>query len=148
MSGRIIGLLWHRSGPDGGLRSLDRGEVQACTALWKAGCKTQACQALSGVTRRSVGPMPAPSFTYTQHALEQIALRELDRAWVERTILTPDTTEPDPNRPDRMRAFRSVPEMEGRMLRVVFVVHSPETYLVITAFLDRGRRPKANEIPV
>jgi hypothetical protein len=92
--------------------------------------------------------MPTPTFTYTRHALEQIALRALDRTWVERTVLAPEAAEPDPRHPDRTRAFRAVPEREGRMLRVVFVVRSQSNYHVITAFLDRGRRPKADEIAV
>lgn len=68
-----------------------------------------------------MGPMPEPTVTDAQHALEQIALRGLDRRWVERTILVPDLAEPDPRHPERRRASRAVPEMADRVLRVVFV---------------------------
>jgi len=95
-----------------------------------------------------VGAMPDPVFTHTQHARAQIALRALDPAWIKRTILAPDASETDPGQPDRTRAFRAVPEREGRMLRVVFVVRSPSTFHIIIAFLDRGRRPGADEVPI
>lgn len=94
------------------------------------------------------GAMPGPIFTYTQNARAQIALRALDPAWMERTILAPDASETDPRHPDRTRAFRAVPEREGRLLRVVFVVRSPSTFPINTAFLDRGRRPGADEVPI
>jgi hypothetical protein len=83
----------------------------------------------------------AMRFTYTHHAHERVARREIDAAWVERTVLEPEFTEPDPNHPERVRAFRSVPERDGRMLRVVYVPED-EGYRIITVFLDRGRRRK------
>ena len=63
-----------------------------------------------------------------------MAERQIDRAWVE-----PDTTEPDPKHPDRIRTFWSVPERDGRVLRVVYTAH-PDHYRVVTLFLDRGRK--------
>jgi hypothetical protein len=41
-----------------------------------------------------------------------------------------------------MRAFRTVPERDGRVLRVVYV-SVPGGARVMTMFLDRGRRRKA-----
>ncbi|KAB7782081.1 hypothetical protein F8B43_4836 [Methylorubrum populi] len=41
-----------------------------------------------------------------------------------------------------MRAFRTVPERDGRVLRVVYVP-IPGGARVVTMFLDRGRRRKA-----
>ena len=78
-------------------------------------------------------------FTYSDHAAAMLAERGLERDWVERTILEPDSTEPDPTHPERVRAFRSVPERDGRILRVVYV---PEdgSCRIITVFLDRGGR--------
>lgn len=102
----------------------------------------------AGFRLRRAGLMLVPIFTYTQHARDQIALRSLDQAWVERTILAPDAVEPDPRHPDRRRAFRALPERDGRVLRVVYVVRSAATFHGITAFLDRGRRPGTHEIPV
>ena len=68
-----------------------------------------------------------------------MAERQIDRAWVEATILQPDTTEPDPKHPERVRAFRAVRERDGRVLRVVYVPHQNH-YRVVTLFLDRGRK--------
>ena len=94
------------------------------------------------------GAMPDPVFTCTQNARAQIALRALDPAWIKRTILAPDASETDPGHPDRTRAIRAVPEREGRLLRVVFVVRSLSTFPTITAVLDRGRRPGGDEVPI
>ncbi len=68
-----------------------------------------------------------------------IAERQIERAWVEETILNPDATEPGPKHPDRTRAFRSIPERDGRVLRVVYA-RQRDQYRVVTLFLDRGRR--------
>lgn len=77
--------------------------------------------------------------TYTQHAIDMLAERGIERAWVERTILQPDAIEPDPRHGDRQRAFRIVPERDGRVLPVVYA-QSGQECRVITLFLDRGRR--------
>lgn len=81
----------------------------------------------------------AKRFTYTNHAHDMLAEREIAPEWVERTVLEPETTEPDPKHPERVRAFRTVPERDGRVMRVVYVPDG-DTYRVITLFLDRGRR--------
>jgi len=46
-----------------------------------------------------------------------MAERAIERSWVERTVLAPDQTEPDPSHSDMVRAFRAVPERDGRVLR-------------------------------
>ncbi len=51
----------------------------------------------------------------------------------------PDSVEPDPKHPDRLRAYRAVPERDGRVLCVVYVPSS-DGARVATMFLDRGRR--------
>jgi hypothetical protein len=78
-------------------------------------------------------------FIYTNHARDMLVEREIAPEWVERTVLEPETVEPDPKHPERVQAFRAVPERDGRVLRVVYVPDG-ETYRVITLFLDRGRR--------
>ena len=83
--------------------------------------------------------LSAERFTYTRHAEEMMGERRIHRAWVERTILQPHTTEPDPKHPDRVRAFRAVPESDGRVLRVVDADYG-DRYRVVTLFLDRGRK--------
>lgn len=78
-------------------------------------------------------------FTYGDHALGTLVDRQIDRAWVERTVEEPESTEPDPKHPERVRAFRPVPERDGRVLRVVYVP-SAEGVHIVTMFLDRSRR--------
>lgn len=77
--------------------------------------------------------------TYGTHALDMLAERGIERGWVERTITAPESTEPDPQHPDRTRAYRALPERDGRVLRVVYV-STAEGAHVVTVFLDRGRR--------
>ena len=83
--------------------------------------------------------MPALVFVYTTHALENLVDRDIARDWVERTITDPETTENDARHPERIRAYRAIPERGGRVLRVVYV-HEGQTYRIITLFFDRGRR--------
>jgi hypothetical protein len=75
------------------------------------------------------------------HAIRRITERQIRRAWVEATVTTPDWTAPDPDDPSVTRAFRAIPEVQGRILRVA---HRPDgaDVLVLTAFFDRGaKRP-------
>lgn len=74
----------------------------------------------------------------TRHAETVAVERGLEREWIERTVRQPAVLEPDPARPGVKRAFRAVPEREGRVLRVAFVDEADEIR-VLTAFLDRSR---------
>lgn len=78
-------------------------------------------------------------FIYGTHAREMLTERKIDRLWVERTVLEPDTTEPDPGHGGRTRAYRIVPERDGRVLRVVYE-QEHDTVRIVTLFLDRGRK--------
>ena len=82
---------------------------------------------------------PKKLFTYSHHATDMLLERGIEREWVERTVAAPDMIERDPKHPDRTRAYRALPERDGRVLRVVYV-RSDAAYRVITLFLDRGRR--------
>jgi hypothetical protein len=82
---------------------------------------------------------PAVKITYGPHALDILAERGIAEEWVERTIAAPDSIDPDPRHPDRMRAYRAMPERDGRVLRVIYVATSGGAH-VVTAFLDRGYR--------
>lgn len=76
---------------------------------------------------------------YTGHALEALAARRIDPAWVEHAARVPLWTEPDPDHPDVERRFAVIPEFGGRVLRAA--VRETATELrVVTAVFDRGAR--------
>ena len=77
--------------------------------------------------------------TFSDHARAALQARGIDETWVERTLARPDAVEPDPVHPERRRVYGSVPEREGRVLRVV-CLDGQDEIRIITAFLDRGRR--------
>ncbi|TXM67614.1 DUF4258 domain-containing protein [Methylobacterium sp. WL103] len=77
--------------------------------------------------------------TDATHALDNLADRALERMWIERTVTEPEVAEPDPKHPERIRAYRSVPERDGRILRVVYVP-TEGGVRITTDFLDRSRR--------
>jgi len=68
-----------------------------------------------------------------------MAERGIEREWVERTLAEPVAVDPDPLRPGRIRAFKSIPERGGRMLRVVYV-RTEDAVRILTVFFDRARR--------
>ena len=78
---------------------------------------------------------------YTRHAEEMLVERDplsiLDRM----TITHPDMVEPDPDRPNVLRAYRRIPERHGLWLRVAYVL-AGNSVRVITAFFDRAQRHK------
>ncbi len=76
---------------------------------------------------------------YTHHAEEVMRERGIEPAWVARTLDEPEIDEVDPGDPGLRRAFRIVPERDGRTLRVVYA-RDEAGFRVITTFLDRGRR--------
>jgi hypothetical protein len=79
---------------------------------------------------------------YPAHALTAMRERELEAIWIERTVYDPDWVQLDPARPEVERRFRTIPERNGRVLRVA-VVETPEEIRIVTAFLDRrARKPK------
>ncbi|MBV8823695.1 MAG: DUF4258 domain-containing protein [Hyphomicrobiales bacterium] len=83
--------------------------------------------------------MSKPEIVFTRHAETMMAERGIKQEWIKTTIAEPDTTGPDPARPDVRRAFRMIPENGNRTLRVVYATIG-DTVRVVTAFFDRGRR--------
>ena len=75
---------------------------------------------------------------FIDHADERLLRRNLDPAWIARTLMAPEAEEPDPVHPHRIRAFGEVPERDGRVLRVIYE-QDGDVLRVITAFLDRAR---------
>lgn len=85
--------------------------------------------------------MATKPLRYSKHALTVLAERELSHEWVARTIREPEWTRPEPGSPYVERRFRSLPERDGRVLRVV-VVETEYEIRIVTVFLDRrARRP-------
>ena len=81
--------------------------------------------------------------TWSDHVLGRMRVRELDPAWIERTVTNPEVTEPDPDHPGRFRAFAPVPERDGRILRVVYEpIGDGDEIVIVTALLDLGRTRK------
>ena len=87
----------------------------------------------------AMNPPDIIAISYSDHARTALEERGIAQEWVERTLFEPEETEPDPVHPERMRAFRSIPEHDGRVLRVVYVP-SVLGCRVITVFFDRGQR--------
>jgi hypothetical protein len=76
----------------------------------------------------------------TKHAVEAIRARNIAIEWVEATLQRPDWVETDPRHDDRMRAYKAIAELGGRILRVVFRRDGSDM-IVITAYPDRDARP-------
>jgi hypothetical protein len=72
------------------------------------------------------------------HTEKRVIERKISPAWIDATVLTPDWTTADPD-PALIRSYKSIPELGGRVLRVV---HRPDgaDILVVTAFLDRSAK--------
>ncbi len=77
---------------------------------------------------------------YTQHALERMAKRQLQQEWIERVIETPSQIEPDEYDPSLEHRLAAIPELAGRVLRVI--VSKDEPKRVITVHLDRNMKRK------
>jgi hypothetical protein len=77
----------------------------------------------------------------TQHARDAIEEREIDSAWIERTVRTPDWAVSDAVRPGVERRFRVIPEYGNRVLRVGCYETTLEIR-ILTVFFDRdAKRP-------
>lgn len=76
---------------------------------------------------------------YSRHAETVATERRLEKLWIERTVRDPEWSEPDPSGEGAERRYRSVPERDGRYLRVICVENATEIR-IISAFLDRGAR--------
>jgi len=73
----------------------------------------------------------------TKHAQQNVARDRLDLAWIEATITSPQHQDRDPTDITLKRAWRSIPQRGGRVLRVVFRPAGADI-VVVTAFFDRG----------
>ena len=78
------------------------------------------------------------AYELTEHARESLDRRNIDLAWVERTIDAPEATEPDPVDADLEHRLARIPEWGNRVLRVI-VNRTVTPLRVVTAFFDRRR---------
>ena len=81
-----------------------------------------------------------PRIFYTRHAEDMLAERRIERAWVERTRVEPEEVQADAAEPDVWRAFRTIPERDGRVLRVVWRRTEDGAILAMTIYFDRSRK--------
>lgn len=75
----------------------------------------------------------------TRHAEDMLSERSINADWVTETVRNPEIVETDPSRPDVTRAYRRIPQRDGRVLRVVYVA-TEEIVRIVTAFFDRAKR--------
>ena len=73
----------------------------------------------------------------TKHAYARMARDGIKVAWIETIIRQPQHSMPDPQDPALTQAWRRVPELGGRPVRVVFYAAGAD-FVVVTTFLDRG----------
>lgn len=85
--------------------------------------------------------MPRSKFELTAHAATVIAEREIDVAWIGRTLEKPDRTETDRDDPSLAHALARIEERDDRILRVVYN-RSVKPLRVVTAYFDRRQRGK------
>ena len=75
----------------------------------------------------------------TKHAREAILIRNIDFAWIESAIYSPDFVDTDPRHSERTRSYKAIVEYGGRVLRVVHR-SAGDDIVVITVHFDRGAR--------
>jgi hypothetical protein len=84
---------------------------------------------------------PESDFELTAHAATVIAEREIDIAWITRTLERPDRTETDRDDSSLTHALARIEERDDRILRVVYNP-SVNPLRVVTAYFDRRQRGK------
>ena len=83
-------------------------------------------------------------FLFLPHALEAMEKRNIPQDWVTRTIGVPDWTEVDAQHPGRTRSYRAIPEIGGRVLRVVHWPDGPDI-VILKAYPDRDARKRRSQ---
>ena len=84
------------------------------------------------------------SLIFKPHAREAMERRNILPKWVSDTVLHPEWNEPDPVHPERIRSYRGISALGGRILRVVHWTEGSDI-VVLTVFPDRDaekRRPR------
>jgi len=85
----------------------------------------------------------AAEFPYklTAHAASVLIERQIPQEWVARVLAQPMRLETDRYDPSLRHALASIPENDGRVLRVVYN-DTVRPWQVVTAYFDRKERGK------
>ena len=65
--------------------------------------------------------------------------RGIAAIWTENAVSAPDPVEVDPRHADRLRSYKAIPELSGRILGVVYRPDGADM-IIITARFDRGTK--------
>lgn len=84
----------------------------------------------------------AKRIVWTAHARIRLQERYFKPSWIESAVWNPDWTEPEPKDPALQRRFKSLPEAQGRILRVI-CAETETTIRIISAMFDRNARRKS-----
>jgi hypothetical protein len=80
-------------------------------------------------------------YQLTQHARDALVKRQIPVEWMERVLLSPEWTEPDPLESDLEHRLAHIAEFGNRVLRVIVNV-SVEPPRIVTIYFDRRRKDK------
>jgi ethanolamine utilization cobalamin adenosyltransferase len=78
----------------------------------------------------------------TIHAKQMLERRSIKLEWVEETLRMPTSERADQRDPTLTLAFRQIPEMRDKWLRVVYRKENDHSRVVVTAFFDRNQEIK------
>jgi hypothetical protein len=74
---------------------------------------------------------------FLPHAQAAMAKRQIGVDLVERALEWPDWSDDDPNHLGRRRSYKTIPERDDRILRVIHWMDGSDI-MVLTVFLDRN----------
>jgi hypothetical protein len=80
-------------------------------------------------------------FSFTKHAADVVAEREISLAWVARAINRPDLVETDRHDAHLEHRLRRIRERQNRVLRVILNIKA-RPWRVVTVYFDRAMRGK------
>jgi hypothetical protein len=76
-------------------------------------------------------------FTLSRHAQDRMASRQIPHEWIERLLRNPARVVPDPVDSDLKQAFGIIPEMDNRVLRIVYNGRNAVPHIVTVHFYRR-----------
>jgi hypothetical protein len=80
-------------------------------------------------------------YALSRHAQVRLAERKIALAWLERVLVSPQRTEPDPDEPALEHRLAAIPECGGRVLRVVCDPRQ-NPLKIVTVHFDRSMKGK------